>query len=166
MPGSELCDINGNQLRDGAKWPHKAVDAAILIVVHLFASSWRPTPAMGETPEGVRLFPRDATQFATGRRGRSQRRRASPGIKRAGFPSPLGGTNSRAGTDEQVRSRRQPEDRRRFGCQFRSSRRSGQRSGVIVECTARAGSQVGSGFFLGRQISKCASQPSRVARQV
>jgi hypothetical protein len=59
-----------------------------------------------------------ATQFAAGRCGRSQRRRASPGIKRAGFPSPLGVTNSRAGTDAQVRSRRQPEDRRRFGCQF------------------------------------------------
>ena len=39
MPGSELYDINANQLRDGVKWPHSAVDAAILIVVHLFASS-------------------------------------------------------------------------------------------------------------------------------
>jgi superoxide dismutase len=58
-----------------------------------------------------------------------------------------------------VRSRRQPEDRRRFGCQVRSPRRSGQRSGVIVECAVRL--EVESGFFR-RQIGKCASQPSRV----
>jgi hypothetical protein len=42
-----LYDINGNQLRDGAKWPHWAADAAILIVVHLFASSCRPNATNG-----------------------------------------------------------------------------------------------------------------------
>ena len=47
MPGSELYDINANQLRDGVKWPHSAVDAAILIVVHLFVSFCRPNATNG-----------------------------------------------------------------------------------------------------------------------
>jgi hypothetical protein len=88
VPGSELYDINGNQLRDGAKWPHKAVDAAILIVVHLFASSCRPN-ASNERLQREFVYSRViapnsiATQFATGRRRRSRRRRASPGMNRA-----------------------------------------------------------------------------------
>jgi hypothetical protein len=56
--------------------------------------------------------------------------RATWSRRRSSCPAPQ--TNSRAGTDEQVRSRRQPEDRRGFGCQL-----------VIVECT------VGSGLFSG-----------------
>jgi hypothetical protein len=45
---------------------------------------------MGKTPEGVRLFPRESrrTRLQHNSRqaaGRSQRRRASPGIKRAAF---------------------------------------------------------------------------------
>jgi hypothetical protein len=70
----------------GAKWPHSAVDAAILIVVHLFASSCRPNASNGGDSRGSSFIPA-----------------------------------CRAGTDEQVRSRRQPEDRRTFGCQFHSS---------------------------------------------
>jgi hypothetical protein len=57
VPGSELCDISGNQLRDGAKWPHKAVDATILIVVHLFASSCRPNARNREDSRGSSFIP-------------------------------------------------------------------------------------------------------------
>jgi hypothetical protein len=55
--GSELYDINGNQLRDASKWPHKAVNAAILIVVHLFASSCRPNATNGGDSRGSSFIP-------------------------------------------------------------------------------------------------------------
>jgi hypothetical protein len=57
VPGSELYDINGNQLRDAAKWPHKAVDIAILSVVHLFASSCRPKASNGRDSRGSSFIP-------------------------------------------------------------------------------------------------------------
>jgi hypothetical protein len=49
-----LYDINGNQLRDGGEI---AVDAAILIVVHLFASSCRPNASNGGDSRGSSFIP-------------------------------------------------------------------------------------------------------------